>query len=376
MAVPTCVPSPALMKMPYGAYLCPLFSADNPPGHRRTLAVPKTLGKVEIVEPGTQTLANTRRHRSIRVDYHSKNAGGEFITLFNSFEPTRSSNGHAKNIPSLHRYGSVERESQRQDKRNVPQRGLMDIIQSWLSLRSNAKHARRHYSSPLRAGHNAANLITDSTNNRYFADLSTAKKWFKANVHSILAIYGTEHRILKEMLYLGTCWSSSSTRTAQDYALFVSHEHPDGQVDFNVFSTTHVGQPWGEFMFSFGRERSPLGPIADPQYAKVSRFGNKLQWPLGERAPRAAAVQARPGGSDITIDPSSRDTLASVTALSPGTICTRSLPHPISPKQPALPQHSPVHPSLEPNSHHDTEAQPRTQKGWDGRKEDSSAYGV
>ncbi|RPD55060.1 hypothetical protein L227DRAFT_615708 [Lentinus tigrinus ALCF2SS1-6] len=204
------------------------------------------------------------------VGYHSKNAGGEFITLFNSFEPTRSSNRHAKNIPSLHRYGSVEHQSQRQDKRNAAQRGPMDIIQSWLSLRSNAKHARRHYSSPLRAGHNAAHLITDSTNYRYFADLSTPKKWFKANVHSILSIYSAEHRILKEELYLVI-----GSLEAQDYALFVSHEHPDGQVDFNVFSTTRIGQPWGEFMFSFGREQSPLGPIANPQYAKkVSKFGN------------------------------------------------------------------------------------------------------
>ncbi|RPD53297.1 hypothetical protein L227DRAFT_617134 [Lentinus tigrinus ALCF2SS1-6] len=214
------------------------------------------------------------------VGYHSKSAGGEFITLFNSFEPTKSSNGRARDIPSLYGYGLVERESQRQDKRNAAQRG-MDIIQSWLSLRSNAKYARR-YSSPLRAGHKAAHLITESTNYRYFADLSTPKKWFKANVDSILAIYGAEHRISKEELYLVI-----GSLEAQDYALFVSHEHPDGQVDFNVFSATRVGQPWGEFTFSFGRElsasmRGPTydeGPIADPQYArKVSRFGNNGRW--------------------------------------------------------------------------------------------------
>lgn len=75
---------------------------------------------------------------------------------------------------------------------------------------------------------------------------------------------------------------------AQEYALFVSHEHPDGQVDFNVFSATRVGQPWGEFTFSFGPDLSsslyggPMyddEPIADPQYAqKVSRFGNSGRW--------------------------------------------------------------------------------------------------
>ncbi len=74
------------------------------------------------------------------VGYHSKSQGGEFVTLFNSFEPAKSSNGRAKDIPSLYGYGRVDRGSQRQDKRNVARRG-MDIIQSWLSSRNNAKYA-------------------------------------------------------------------------------------------------------------------------------------------------------------------------------------------------------------------------------------------
>lgn len=66
-----------------------------------------------------------------------------------------------------------------------------------------AGRSRRRYSSPLRCGHKTAHLITESTNYRYLEDLSTPKKWFKANVDHILAIYGKEHRVSKEELYLG-----------------------------------------------------------------------------------------------------------------------------------------------------------------------------
>ena len=108
---------------------------------------------------------------------------------------------------------------------------------------------------------------------RYIEDLATPKKWFKANVDNILALYGAEHRISKEDLYLGTyafqlllalpkviyfC-AVIGTLEAQDYALFVSHEHPDGQVDFNVVSAARTGHVWGEFGFSFDLSTSFLG---------------------------------------------------------------------------------------------------------------------
>lgn len=62
---------------------------------------------------------------------------------------------------------------------------------------------RRRYSLPLRAGHKTAHLFTESTRYRYIENLSTPKKWFKANVDQILAVYGAEHHISKEDLYLG-----------------------------------------------------------------------------------------------------------------------------------------------------------------------------
>ncbi|KAI0632558.1 hypothetical protein C8Q77DRAFT_1058832 [Trametes polyzona] len=218
------------------------------------------------------------------VGYHSKATGGEFITLFNSFDPSKSSGGRAKDIPSLYGYGRVSQGNQRQDKRNVAQRG-MDIIQSWLSStrssKGEVKYSRR-YSSPLRAGHKTAHLFTEATNYRYIEDLATPKKWFKANVDNILAMYGAEHRISKEDLFLVI-----GTLEAQDYALFVSHEHPDCQVDFNVFSAARTGQPWGEFTFSFDLSSSFLGggpsyddePLVNPQWArKISNYGNNGRW--------------------------------------------------------------------------------------------------
>ncbi|KAM5539547.1 hypothetical protein V8D89_006656 [Ganoderma adspersum] len=212
------------------------------------------------------------------VGYHSKANYGEFVTLFNCFDPQKTSGGRTGDMPSIYGYGRISQGNQRQDKRNVAQRS-MDIIQSWLSSRNRAGEAKysRRYSSPLRCGHKTAHLITESTNYRYLEDLSTPKKWFKANVDHILAIYGKEHRISNQELYLVI-----GTLEAQDYALFVSHEHPDGQVDFNVFSAARAGHVWGEFGFSFDLSTSFLGgpkyeeePIGNPQYArKVSTSGN------------------------------------------------------------------------------------------------------
>ncbi|TBU52516.1 hypothetical protein BD310DRAFT_981788 [Dichomitus squalens] len=173
------------------------------------------------------------------VGYHSKANYGEFVTLFSLFEPEKSSNGCVKNIPSLYGYGRMSQGSQHQDKRNVAQRG-MDLIQSWLGPRNCAGEATysRRYSSPLRSGHKAANRFTESTVYRYMEDPVTSKKWFKANTDNVLVIYEAEHRITKEDLYLVI-----GTLKAQDYALFISHEHPNGQVNFNVFSAMRNGCP-------------------------------------------------------------------------------------------------------------------------------------
>lgn len=83
----------------------------------------------------------------------------------------------------------------------------------------------RRYSFPLRTGHKAAYVCTESTMYRYVESLDAPKKWFKSNVDSILETYGPIHHIQKEDLFLVI-----GTLSAPDYALFVSHKHPDGQV--------------------------------------------------------------------------------------------------------------------------------------------------
>lgn len=72
-----------------------------------------------------------------------------------------------------------------------------------MSCYMNRQAVSRRYSSPLRTGHKTAHLFTESALYRYIEDLATPKAWFKANVDHILDLYGTQHNIQKEDLYLG-----------------------------------------------------------------------------------------------------------------------------------------------------------------------------
>jgi len=149
---------------------------------------------------------------------------GEFVTLFNAFDPPQSSNGLLGGMANLNGYGKVSQGNQRQDKRNRAQRGL-DVLQSWLSSRLDPDNINRRYSFGVKANHKIAFLCVESTTYRYIEDLSTPKRWFKANVDDILKAYVGNHQITKEDLFLVI-----GTLSAPDYALFVSHNHPDGQV--------------------------------------------------------------------------------------------------------------------------------------------------
>lgn len=60
---------------------------------------------------------------------------GSFVTLFNSFNPQKSSAGKCEGMPSLYGYGSVSKGSQRIMRRSAAQRGL-DVIQGFLWFRS------------------------------------------------------------------------------------------------------------------------------------------------------------------------------------------------------------------------------------------------
>jgi abelson tyrosine-protein kinase 1 len=144
---------------------------------------------------------------------------GDFITLFNAFDPPKSSDGVLKGMANLHGYGNVSEGEYRQDKRNRAQRGL-DVIQSWLTSKSDPfvnsllqcltcltglsrNNINRRYSFSLKANHKIAFLCVESTMYKYIEDLSTPKEWFKANVDEILRSYGDDHSITKEDVFLG-----------------------------------------------------------------------------------------------------------------------------------------------------------------------------
>lgn len=185
------------------------------------------------------------------VGYLSK-PKGEFVTLFNAFDPPRSSDGLLNGMANVRGYGEVAQGSYRQDKRNRAQRGL-DVLQSWLSSKLDSNNINRRYSFGLRTNHKTAFLCVESTIYDYLEDLSAPKKWFKANVDEILSVYGEGHSITKEDIYLVI-----GTLSAPDYALFVSHDHPDGKAHFEVFASLRNGQPWGKFTVS--AEAAPGGP--------------------------------------------------------------------------------------------------------------------
>ncbi|KAJ3848775.1 hypothetical protein EV368DRAFT_48649 [Lentinula lateritia] len=178
------------------------------------------------------------------VGYLSK-PKGEFITLLNAFHPQNSVINGVKSLPSVHGYGKFSTGNQRQDKRNAAQRGF-DTIAGLLTFKGRggniSKNVSRRYSYPLRVGHKTAHLCTETTMYRYVENLDAPKKWFKANVDTVLEIFGPQHQIQKEDLFFVI-----GSLDTPEYALFVSHNHPDGQVHFNVFNSSKSPQPWGMF---------------------------------------------------------------------------------------------------------------------------------
>ncbi|KAF8997256.1 hypothetical protein BDQ17DRAFT_1429133 [Cyathus striatus] len=69
--------------------------------------------------------------------------------------------------------------------------------------------------------------------------MDAPKRWFKAHVVPVMQIFGAMHHIQKENLFLviGTLQSLS-------YDVFVSHSHPDGHANFNIFTSLKKDQPW------------------------------------------------------------------------------------------------------------------------------------
>lgn len=194
------------------------------------------------------------------VGYLSRPAGA-FITLFNSFDPSKTFDGLANTLPNLSEFGKVTHRSQRQEKRNPAQRGV-DYVQNLLARKnrdaSTPPVVGRTQSFQLRMGHKVAYLYAESTVYRYVEDLGVPKQWFQATIDRVLELYGREHKISKEDVFLVI-----GTLDAPDYALFVSHSHPDGQVNFNVYTGVKPGQEWGAFSTTMADLSSSMlgGPL-------------------------------------------------------------------------------------------------------------------
>jgi len=193
------------------------------------------------------------------------------VTLFNAFDPPTTSGGALKGMANLYGYGQISQGSHRQDKRNRAQRGL-DVLQSWLPSKSDPNNINRRYSFSLKANHKIAFLCVESTMYNYIEDLSTPKKWFKANIDEILRSYGVDHSITKEDVFLVI-----GTLSAPDYALFVSHKHPDGKARFEIFASPRPSLPWGRFSTSTDLTSSMLsGPRYQEEPTTPFSFKSKI----------------------------------------------------------------------------------------------------
>lgn len=233
------------------------------------------------------------------VGYLSKPQGA-FVTLFNALYPNKSSLEGVRSLPKIDGYGRVTNCSQRESKRNQ----FIDTIMGLLTLKNKGdgifpQPVSRRYSFPLKAGHKAAFLCTETTEYRYMISeegqqLDAPKRWFKANVDAIMKIYGAQHQIQREELFLVV-----GALRAPNYALFVSHNHPEGHAHFNAFASPKNGRPWG--IFTTDSEYEGAGPSIDApaessrqSASKVSTHGGPWDTVL------VARLRFKPDGTEPT----------------------------------------------------------------------------
>jgi len=103
-----------------------------------------------------------------------------------------------------------------------------------------------------------AYLCTEITDYQYLDKLEAPKKWFQTHIDFIMETYGSQYHLQKEEIVLVI-----GTLSAPNHALFVSHSHPEGQVQFNVYATPKDGQPWGAFTTLVASDDSDHGPSYD-----------------------------------------------------------------------------------------------------------------
>lgn len=203
---------------------------------------------------------------------------GEFITLFNAMKPQQTARSKITNIPSLGGYleGPVRTGQKFNSVRTITQRGL-ELISGLLTFPltdhdwSYSERIARRHSFPLRAGHKAAFIYAESTMYRFIEDLAAPREWFKANVNAIVKEYAPRHPIQKEDIIV-----VFGTLSAPEYALFVSHSHPNGQAHFNVFSDRESGRPWGTFTTDTEYPSDEGGPSYIEEIPRKAVFASKV----------------------------------------------------------------------------------------------------
>jgi hypothetical protein len=203
---------------------------------------------------------------------------GKFVTLFNAMEPHKTAGSKVINIPSL--YGYLKEPIRIKKKiyttRTITQRGL-ELISGFLTFPPTDRNALyserilRRVPFPLRAAHKAAFIYTESTIYQFMEDLAAPREWFKANVNAIVKEYAPHHAIQKEDIIV-----VFGTLSAPDYALFVSHSHPNGQAYFNVFSDREIGRPWGTFTTDTEYPSDKGGPSYIEEIPRKTVFASKV----------------------------------------------------------------------------------------------------
>ncbi|KDR78325.1 hypothetical protein GALMADRAFT_245445 [Galerina marginata CBS 339.88] len=229
------------------------------------------------------------------VGYLSKPSGC-FVTLFNALQRNRASGGLAGSLPTMAGYGNVAKGQLRLDKRNVAQKGI-DAFSGLLALRTRGDlPITRRHSFRLHAGHKCAHLYTESAEYHYLKKLDAPKSWFQANVDVILKHYGREHNIQKEDLLLVI-----SMLQAPNYALFVNHQHPDGQAHFNVFSSAKKGRPWGNFTTDTTVPGVHNGPVYEEVAPEGHEYSSKVSNANGPpKAILLGRLRFKPDSMDAT----------------------------------------------------------------------------
>lgn len=201
---------------------------------------------------------------------------GEFITLFNAMKPQQTSGSKITNIPSLGGYleGPIRTGQKFNTNRTMTQRGL-ELISGLLTLidrdGSYSERISRRHSFALQAGHKAAFIYAETTMYRFMEDLTAPREWFKANVNAIVKEYAPHHPIQKEDLIV-----VFGTLSAPEYALFVSHSHPNGQAHFNIFSDRESSRPWGTFTTDTEYPSDEGGPSYIEEIPRKAVFASKV----------------------------------------------------------------------------------------------------